>query len=403
MNITAIVSEYNPFHNGHLYQLNAAKAQTNCDGVLVVMSGNFVQRGAPAIIDKWERTSLALVNGADLVLELPVIYSVSSAEFFAWGAVSLLNQLHGIHQLCFGSEHGEVAALLKVAEVLLKEPEIYKVSLKENLSSGLSFPKARSNALMTYFENSLPKALEDILASSNNILGIEYCKSILKLKSDIIPVTVKRIGNLYNDTFLGKEFASATSIREHLRLNKDVHELINYVPSNVYHYLKDSIDQSKGLVFPEMMYPYIKYRSNSNKYSTFPLPDAKEGLFEKFTNEVMKAHSLEELIINVKSKRYTYTRITRLLCQYFLGFDNFPTEELRRLPCPYAKILGFNSKGAKMLKVFKESSDIPLYTKMPRASSPQLELDLMSTGCYSLINPSVGPLEDYYRNPIMKL
>ena len=177
MNITGIITEYNPFHNGHKFHLEESKKQTKSDGTICIMSGNFVQRGGPAIIDKWKRTEMALSNGVDLIIELPTFYAVSSAEFFAKGAVSILNSLNIVNNLFFGSEIGDAKALSEIAKVLVSEDERFQNILKENLSLGLTFAKAREKSLIEYLNSS---EINNIITSSNNILGIEYIKSILK-------------------------------------------------------------------------------------------------------------------------------------------------------------------------------------------------------------------------------
>lgn len=186
--ITGIITEYNPFHKGHKYHLERAKSDTNADGIVCVMSGNFMQRGIPAIIDKWKRTEMAIKNGVDLVLELPMVYSLSSAEHFAFGSVSLLNSLGVIDHLYFGSEEGNIDLLESIANTLVAEPETYQSSLKRYLNTGLPFHSSRANALNDYLNSN---DILDVLSSSNNILGIEYIKAIKVLKSSIIPKTLK--------------------------------------------------------------------------------------------------------------------------------------------------------------------------------------------------------------------
>lgn len=214
MNITGIITEYNPFHNGHLYHLNSAKKETNCDGVVCVMSGNFVQRGEPALIDKWKRAEMAILNGVDLVIELPTFYALSSAEFFAKGSISILDSISVIDNIFFGSECGNISYLEKIAKTLTLESFDLQSKIKENLKSGMTFAKARELSLKDILKDD---SLEEVLSSSNNILGIEYIKSLINLNSSILPITLKREGSRYNDKSLTSTFASATSIRENLK------------------------------------------------------------------------------------------------------------------------------------------------------------------------------------------
>ena len=239
MNITGIIVEYNPFHNGHAYHIQKTREKTNCDAIVAVMSGNFVQRGVPAIVDKWNRSKMALMNGVDLVIELPLIYSLSSAEFFASGAVSLLNNLGIVNNLCFGSECGDTDVLSIIGKILTDEPIEFKKILKENLDKGLAYPLARSKALIQFlniFDNKklLNYNIEEILSSSNNILGIEYCKSLIKLNSSIRPYSIQREGSTYNSTSLNNKFSSATSIRKFIKENKNIKDVETHLPKNVY-------------------------------------------------------------------------------------------------------------------------------------------------------------------------
>ncbi|MGL5084152.1 MAG: tRNA(Met) cytidine acetate ligase, partial [Clostridium sp.] len=209
MNITGIITEYNPFHNGHLYHLDSAKSRTSSDGIICIMSGNFMQRGEAAMVDKFERTKMAIENGVDLVLELPTFYALSSAEQFAKGSVSILNSLGVVNNIFFGSECGNVDDLIKIAKVLVHEPLEFKEELKINLDKGLTFAKSREISLVKLLKD---ENLSQILQNSNNILGIEYIKALLTLNSEISPLTLKREGASYNDKTLSSQFASATSI-----------------------------------------------------------------------------------------------------------------------------------------------------------------------------------------------
>jgi predicted nucleotidyltransferase len=212
MKVLGIVAEYNPFHNGHLYHIQKSKEATGCDYVVCVMSGNFIQRGEPALLNKWARAEMALINGVDLVIELPVYYSLASAEFFAFGSVKLLDSLGIIDCLCFGSESGTIKELDMFADVFINEPESYKMFLSKNLKLGYSFPKSRSIALSEFLSTSgINDQKLDELSKSNNILGIEYIKALKRISSAIKPYTIERIGTGYrSEKALGK-IASATA------------------------------------------------------------------------------------------------------------------------------------------------------------------------------------------------
>ncbi|WP_373898487.1 nucleotidyltransferase [Haloimpatiens sp. FM7315] len=402
MKICGVIVEYNPFHNGHIYHLKKARELTNCDAVLAVMSGNFVQRGMPSIMDKWKRAKLALNNGVDLVLELPSIYSLSSAEFFAFGAVSLLNGLNIVSDLCFGSECGDLNILHEIAKILNLEPYEYTTILKKHLNKGLSYPLARNNALKEFILRDTAKSSIDfasILNNSNNILGIEYCKSLLKLNSSINPITITRKGCNYSDLILSQEFSSASAIRNYLKNKSDLNHLENFIPKDLYASLVQLQKQNYNLTFGENMFPYIKYKLLTENNCLKKLPDVSEGLDHKIIKEIYKSNSLEELILNIKSKRYSYTRINRILAQIYIGFDNYNTKELRKVPCPYARVLGFNKIGQRVLKELKSNSCLPIITKIPKNTNNTLNLDILSTKAYSILNPSVSPTSDYIISP----
>ena len=374
--ITGIITEYNPFHNGHKYHLEQAKKDTSANSIVCVMSGNFMQRGIPALIDKWKRAEIAVKNGVDLVLELPLVYSVSSAEHFAFGSVSLLNRLNIIDNLYFGSESGNVNILKDISEILIKEPDEYRLSLKNNLDKGLPFHISRSNALIEYFKND---NIKDVLSNSNNILGIEYIKSLMKLKSNITPATLKREGGTYNSTQLNSNFSSATSIRKHLR-NSSVDMIKNEVPMETYKILKDLSFSGYPFIFEEDIFKYIKYKLLLDGNSLSKIPDVSEGLDNRILNSILN----------------------RILTQYFLNLEKYDLFKLTKSPAPYARVLAFNSNGKSILKKIKDNSDIEIITKMPKKNlNEHLEIDILGTKAYSLLNNKINPMDDYLKSPII--
>lgn len=405
MNISGIIVEYNPLHNGHLYHINKTKELTNSDVLISVMSGNFAQRGIPSTVDKWTKTKMALNSGVDLVIELPTIYSVSSAEFFSYGAVSLLNSLGVVDSICFGSEHGDICDINSISNILSKEPIAFKTLLKTYLSKGKGYPIARANALYDYVINSKidmsSTLFHDFLNSSNNILGIEYCKSLIKLNSSIKPYTLKREGASFNSNNLHAEFSSATAIRKFMKENGSVDKLKGHVPSSVLAEIQNLYSNNYKFAFEDSMFPYIKHKCLTSKNSLENLPDVSEGLHNKILKSLQSNISYSSALEDMKSRRYTYTRLSRILCQYFIGFDDFDTKKLRSMPSPYARVLGFNSKGKSILKSIKSNSSIPLYTKIPKTLSETLKLDIQSTGAYSLINNSLAYNSDYLISPII--
>lgn len=400
MNVSAIIAEYNPFHKGHLYHIKKTKELTKCDGIICIMSGNFVQRGLPSIVDKWSRTTMALKNGIDLVIELPVVYSLASAEFFSYGSISLINSLNIVNTLSFGSELGDITILERIAEVLLEEPVQYKKLLSFYLEQGLSFPKARSNALESFIKsNNIPiENLSVILNSSNNILGIEYLKSLLKLESNIKPLTIERLGESYNSKNIA-EISSATAIRKFIFSNNSIKDLKDLLPLETFHILTNYGEENFPLEGDIL--PYLKHKIYTNRNCLLKIPDVKEGIENKIIYEILRSDDFSYILNNIKSKRYTLTRIHRILMQLFLGFENYPIEDMRKSKAPYARILGFNSKGQEMLKEIKKKSMIPIITKIPKEKNDFLKLDLDSTAFYGLLNKSINYNEDFYRKPII--
>lgn len=404
MKVSAIISEYNPFHKGHQYHLNTTKEITNSDAIICIMSGNYVQRGMPAIIDKWKRTEAALLSGVDLVIELPVIYSLSSAEFFSYGAVSLANSLGIVDSISFGSEIGDIDFIKNIASILANETSEFKVLLKSYLDRGYTYPLSRSNALKDYITehtNYNCSYIKSLLNSSNNILGIEYCKSLLRLNSSINPITVTRLGGSYNSSNLDKIFSSATSIRKSIKEKNNIILLKEHLPENSFELIRRLTESKYQFAYEEFMLPYIRYKYFTDKESLKRLPDVSEGLENRIYKALNSSTNYADLVESIKSKRYTHTRITRILCQYFVGFDGYSTEILRSIPCPYARILGFNNMGKKILKQMKSCSTIPVYTKIPKNADTTLQLDIQATKSYSLLNSDIDPYSDYLISPII--
>ncbi|EKQ53988.1 MAG: putative nucleotidyltransferase [Clostridium sp. Maddingley MBC34-26] len=396
--ITGIITEYNPFHKGHEYHLKKAKSDTNSDGIVCVMSGNFMQRGIPAIIDKWQRAEMAVKNGVDLVLELPLVYSISSAEHFAFGSVSLLNSLGIVDYLYFGSEEGNINILTDIAKTLVLEPLKYKALLKDNLNLGLPFHLSRAKALSDYLSSD--QVLE-VLSNSNNILGIEYIKALLKLNSSIIPKTLKREGSSYNDIDLNSSFSSATSIRACLKKNL-LSELVNVLPNSSYDILRNLSDSNYPFIFEEDIFKYLKYKLLTNENSLLNLPDISEGLDNRILKEIYAATSLDDLILRSKSKRYTYTRISRVLLQSFLNLENFDLLALCKTPAPYARVLAFNSIGRNILKNIKKKNNIEIITKVQKNNlCDHIKIDVLGTKAYSILNSKVNPMSDYLKRPFI--
>lgn len=342
--ILGIVSEYNPFHNGHLMHLQKSKELTHTDFTIAVMSGNFVQRGDTSIVDKWTKAEIALKSGVDLVIELPTLYAISSAENFADGAIKILNSLGIVDYVSFGSEIGEITPLDDVASVLYKEPKEFSSLITRQLRSGLSYPKARELAIQMYFGSS--QKYTDVLENPNNILGIEYLKSLKRLKSPIIPITLKRKYSDYNSNDIKSGIASATAIRTMLQKGKNIHYV---VPYETYELLEEKkkygqIIPSLSIFSKEIIYTLRKM--TLSEIAT--LPDVSEGLENKIKAAANTSNNLEELILKIKSKRYTQSRIQRILLYALLNISEKDIT-MSKKQMPYIRVLGFNKNGKKII------------------------------------------------------
>lgn len=372
MSTMAVICEYNPFHNGHKYQLTHHKEILGADTVICLMSGSFVQRGAPAIYDKWTRATDAILNGADLVIELPVVYSAQSAQRFASGAVNLLDKLCVVDFLSFGSECGDIDALTKVAKVISSEE--FNSLVEEKLKSGISYPAARTKVLREHY----PELNDSLISSPNNILSVEYISAINKINSNIEPKTLLR----------NQSFASASEIRSKIYSNESVTELIPTEIRKTY-----DMKAYDNLV----LYHFRKESLNTLQ----KICDIAEGLENKFKKASQTATSYEELAEAVKSKRYTRTRIDRICANALLGIEDWHTE----LKPQYARILAFNSRGQELLAKIKKVSQIPIITKVADAKPDtedfkiMFEKDLLATDIYSILSNKPAGL-DYKTSPI---
>ena len=405
--ITGIIAEYNPFHNGHAYQIEQARLLTGCDFLVVVMSGDYVQRGAPAVFDKYTRARMALACGADLVLELPVACSCASAEFFASGAVSLLDGLGCVDFLCFGSESGDLQSLMEPARILAKESPVFQEALRRGLSLGLSFPAARKEAFRACASN------PDILDLPNNILGIEYLKALLQRESIIKPVTIKREGQGYHDTLLDSGFASASGIRRFLKQEEAplsaLPALKESLPDPVMEVLTDTLAHTLP-VWEEDFSTLLRYellRQSASDLTRYA--DISPDLGRRLKNCADKFSSFSEFVALVKTKDVTYTRITRALFHILL---NLTGEDTRNsVAMPYARILGFRKDHSRILGLLKENSRIPIIPKAADYKTyltpdlqPLFEKDLFAANLYETIAAAKQKrafLHDLKRSPVI--
>lgn len=387
-NVLGIVCEYNPFHNGHLLHLNESKKACNADFTIAVMSGNFTQRGDVALFDKWTRAEMALKNGVDLVIELPVVYATSSAENFADGAIKILNSLGIVDYISFGSESGDIHLLNTVASILYNEPKELSNLINMQLKSGLSYPKARELAISTYFRGS--KKYTEALENPNNILAIEYLKALKKYKSNMVPLTFKRSYAEYNSTSTKNGIASATAIRELLKNNKKIHRLVPFETYETIENKLESKDFLKDLSVFEKEIIFNLRRMSLEDISK--LQDVTEGLENKIKHAANNFTTLEDLIENIKSKRFTRTRIQRILVYSLLGITKKDIN-LSKRSIPYIRVLGFNKHGKKIISAIAANnpkSKIIISLKKFLDSSPDnssrqfLSKDVLATNIYTL-------------------
>lgn len=364
MKTVGLITEYNPFHNGHLYHLQRAKEISGADFVVVVMSGDFVQRGFPAITDKFTRASMALSEGADLVLELPSCYATASAEFFALGAVSLLEQLGCVDSLVFGSECGDISKLSSLADLFVAEPAHYKAALKEGLALGMSYPAARIHAL----QNAMPEFSQDVsalLEQPNNILGIEYLKALKKLNSSIKPYTLQRSGGGYHQETVHDTLSSATAIRRLLLSSKQsLEQLKEQIPENAYGIFCDAFKQNPFVDINDFS-EFLSYSLIMNQDHLTDYLDIDEALANRICNHLYAFTNISEFADLLKNKAYTHTRITRALCHILLN----STKEHMELFLEdgisfYGRALGFRRLASPLLKAVKEHTSIPFLTKL---------------------------------------
>ena len=360
MEATGIICEYNPLHLGHKKQLDAVRSAHPHGGIVCLMSGNYVQRGSPAILDKSLRAKAAIECGADLVLELPITASLSSAEGFAREGVRILGGF--CQRLCFGAETADKNALLATAQALLRED--FPEALRKELDKGLSFPAARQKALETM------GLAGDILAKPNDILGVEYCKAILSLGRNMEPMVIAREGS-YHDTDADTQNPSATAVRSLMTQDKNWENFVPEVAKDIF----------SGAILHNLTAgeQAILYRLQTMSDAEFEaLPYGSEGLWRKLMQNARTLANLEDILTATKSKRYTRTRLDRLVMCAFLGI----TEAELNAPAPYTRVLAFNDKGREILKNAREAGCFP--NAGESVEHPYQELEYRAGRLYSL-------------------
>jgi predicted nucleotidyltransferase len=381
MKSVGLIVEYNPFHNGHAYHLQASKEAAAADVVIAVMSGNFLQRGEPALVSKWQRTKMALLNGVDIVFELPYRFATQKAETFASGAVSILDAV-GCDSLCFGSESGELPAFLQTIEYLKEQQNPLNENIKSHLNTGVSYPKALSLAF-----HQLPDANKYLdLAKPNNILGLEYIKAIQQQKSTVRPLTIPRKNADYHDEhFASSTIASATSIRKSIFTeNKSYTDIDQYVPEQTKFLLKEYLQQYHRFHQWENYWNYLQFRLiHSSPIELREIYEMEEGLENRLQAAALETDSFHHFMQQIKTKRYTWTRLQRL-CVHIL--TNTKKEEMSRFSekASYLRLLGMTATGREFLNKRKFHLSLPLISKLASFKEKEINLDIKAARIYSL-------------------
>jgi predicted nucleotidyltransferase len=387
--VLGIIVEYNPFHVGHLHHLRSSVNLTHADYVVAVMSGNFVQRGEPAIIDKFARTKMALKAGVDAVFEIPTIYAIQDASGFAKGSIWMLNAMNVITDVVFGSETNNVKKLSSIANVLIKEPPSYRKLLKKYLKEGFSFPNARRYALCEL----MPEVNSKEIRQSNDILGIEYMVALKSLNSKMVPHTIKRIGASYNDENV-TSIPSATAIRKAI-FNK---EKLRGLPDFSLETLEKEIEKGRGPIFLRDLFNMMKFKMLMlSREGMESLYGFNEGMAKRMIDNVDKS-SVDEFLAAVKTKRFTLTRIRRRMLYALFDVKRDLVLDSNEYGPQYLRLLGFKERGRKILREISNHSTIPVISNVSRfnhfldkrnvnvpLAKEQLSLDIKATDVYSLL------------------
>lgn len=375
MEIIGIVAEYNPFHNGHLYQIQKIKEKYPDSILVAVVSSTFTQRGTVSILNKWTKTKIALDNHIDIVIELPFVYATQSSDIFAKGAVALLNKLK-VTRIIFGTERDNLNELSLSADIQLNNKEYHKL-VKLYLSKGLNYPTATN------------KALEDltgqVVTTPNDLLALSYIKEIKSNNYQIKYENIKRTSS-YHGTEINNNITSASNIRKLYQENKDIDNLIPYSKEQLY-----KVDMNKFL--PLLKYQIFLNQDNLNKYQT-----VDEGIEGRIIKYITKSSTYEELINNIKTKRYTYNKISRMLLHILISFTK---EEAQNINIDYIRLLGFSPNGKHYLNKIKKELDVPLITGYKKNISKVLDIELRTTKIYTLIIGNEILLEEYRNKPII--
>ena len=397
-----IIAEYNPFHNGHLYQIQKAKELTGADTVIAVMSGNFTQRGETSLINKFEKIKIALQNEVDMVIELPTIYSISSAENFALGGIKILNEIGKIDYLVFGIEEDNLQELQAIVDVLVNENDEFKRTIKEELDKGNSYPKAREIALKKVLSS---ENMEDIMQKPNNILAIEYLKALKITNSRIKPFAIKRKNSMHNDKNINENYASGTYIRK-LFIENNFDEISKVVPKYTYEKLLELKSRGTYVTSINDFSDIVIYKIRMmTKEEISKIADVNEGLENSIKLASTTCKTIDEIIDKVSTKRYTKTRISRILTYILLGITKSDMEQSKKND-PYIRVLGINKKCEEILSTINDSKLITSLKKFEENNGENelLNIDKKATEIYTIKYPkSVDANLDYTSKFIIKI
>lgn len=394
MKTVGIIAEYNPFHNGHAYQIEQIRKKTGADYVIIAMSGDFVQRGAPAVFDKYARTQMALSHGADLVIELPVLWATSSAESFAMAGVTLFDKMGCIDMLCFGAENDDLTALSSLAAITADEPDAYRAALSAHLKEGMNFPSARTAALQEYCneaKNAYVSAedISDLMHTPNNILAIEYLKALRRRSCHIQPQVLLRKGNAYHDKTIASSYASATAIRSAL-YDKDAASVTCSMPKDAYRIMQEYLSSYPPIFMDDTTerLSYLLLTTDADALSSYE--DVTEDIARKLLRNRSQFTSSDAFCKACTSKDITYTRMSRILIHLLLSLKKEDYAHAKACDyIPYLRILGFKKDATPLLRQMKQSATVPIVTKLADAKN------ILSEDAYRILSKDIFAADLY--------
>lgn len=401
MKATGIIVEYNPFHNGHALHAKQAKEQTNSDLVIAVMSGQFLQRGEPAFANKWDRTKMALQNGVDLIFELPYAFATAHAPEFAKGAIRLLDALL-CDTFCFGSEQGQIAPFENSLHLMTTYDAAYNKKIKDCMEQGMSYPQALTFAyrhIQQLDDNSLPIA---DLTQPNNILGFHYLQAAHSIQTKMEATTIERVGAGYHDEdFTTASIASATAIRKKFFTMETLHELEAFIPQSVHTILTEQLHQQQPFASWKHFYPLLRtiiIREGPQQLQH--IADITEGIENRIYDAALQHTQFEPFMQMIKSKRYTWTRLQRMLTHIFTRYTYDLREQMQEPS--YLRLLGMTQKGRQYLRHHKKHFHYPVISKVSASTAPSLQFDITAANMYYLgLGKHHLVNDDYRRRPII--